>query len=94
MENFRHSEFVMGAHKAFLFARAALNHEVILHTDLSESDLARCLLRKGDAQTAIDAWLDGNPKMTVGILTYANSTFFCRTENHEIHHQHTNFPSG
>lgn len=76
MENFRHSEFVMGAHKAFLFARAALNHEVILHTDLSESDLARCLLRKGDAQTAIDAWLDGNPKMTVGILTYANSTFF------------------
>ena len=76
MENFRHSEFVMGAHKAFLFARAALNHEVILHTDLSESDLARCLLRKGDAQTAIDAWVDENPKMTVGILTYANSTFF------------------
>lgn len=76
MENFRHSKFVMGAHKAFLFARAALNHEVILHTDLPESDLKRCLLRKGDAQTAVDAWLEENPKMTVGILTYANSTFF------------------
>lgn len=76
MRDFAQRDFQMGAHKAFLFGRVASNHELVLHTDLPEADVARCLLRKGDAQTVLQAWLAQCPAAKVGILTHANSTFF------------------
>lgn len=76
MRDFAQHEFQMGAHKAFLFGRVASAHELVLHTDLAEADVARCLLRKGDAQATLNAWLAAKPAARVGILTHANSTFF------------------
>ena len=76
LQDFMQQEFKMGAHKAFLFSRVAAQHELVLHTDLSEADAGRCLLRKADAQTTLDAWLAINPHSSVAILTHANSMFF------------------
>ena len=79
LRDFAQREFKMGAHKAFLFARVAAHHEMVLHTDLSGEDAGRCLLRKGDAQTTLDAWLAENPRASVAVLTHANSMFFYKT---------------
>ncbi len=76
LQDFMQQEFKMGAHKAFLFSRVAAQHELVLHTELSEADAGRCLLRKADAQTTLDAWLAINPHSSVAILTHANSMFF------------------
>lgn len=46
LKDFGQQEFKMGAHKAFLFSRVAAQHELVLHTALSEADAGRCLLRK------------------------------------------------
>ena len=46
LQDFMQQEFKMGAHKAFLFSRVAAQHELVLHTELSEADAGRCLLRR------------------------------------------------
>lgn len=80
LKDFALHEFKMGAHKAFLFGRVAAAHELVLHTALSEQDTARCLLRKGDAQQTLNTWFSINPHAETAIITYANSTFFYRSE--------------
>lgn len=76
LDDFAQREFKMGAHKAFLFARVAASHELMLHTALSDADVAKCLLQKADAQATLDRWLKERPDVSVAILTHANSTFF------------------
>lgn len=76
LDDFARRDFKMGAHKAFLFARVAASNELILHTQLSEAETTRCLLRKGDAQTTLDQWYAQNPQADTVIITHANSTFF------------------
>jgi len=80
LKDFTQHEFKMGAHKAFLFGRVAVAHELVLHTELSERDTSRCLLRKGDAQQTLDAWFGMNPHAETAVITYANSTFFYTPE--------------
>ncbi len=80
LRDFRRHAFAMGAHKAFLFARTAAEHELVLHTDLPDADTARCLLNKGDAQTTLNGWFRQIPAAKVAILPYANTTFFRRTD--------------
>ena len=80
LQDFGQQEFKMGAHKAFLFGRVAVAHELVLHTELSERDTSRCLLRKGDAQQTLDAWFGMNPHAETAVITYANSTFFYTPE--------------
>ena len=76
MKNFQESEFRMGAHKAFLFAKTTTRMDVVLHTALDEKKLAQCLLKKGDAQSTLDAWIKelGNPR--IAVIKSANSSFF------------------
>lgn len=76
LRDFSQRTFKMGAHKAFLFARVATANELVLHTQLSEAEVSRCLLRKGDAQTTLDAWYAQKPQASTAIITHANSTFF------------------
>uniref|UniRef100_B8IYJ9 Nickel-dependent lactate racemase n=1 Tax=Desulfovibrio desulfuricans (strain ATCC 27774 / DSM 6949 / MB) TaxID=525146 RepID=B8IYJ9_DESDA len=80
LRDFARQEFKMGAHKAFLFSRVAASHELVLHTALSDTDVARCLLQKGDAQATLDRWVEKNPAAKVAILTHANSMFFYEEE--------------
>ena len=76
LRDFAQRQFQMGAHKAFLFARVAATHELVVHTELPKEAMARCLLRKGDAQATLDRWLRAAPQARVAILTHANATFF------------------
>lgn len=80
LKDFTQREFKMGAHKAFLFGRVAAAHELVLHTALSEQDITRCLLRKGDAQKTLDEWFRIDPNAETAVITYANSTFFYKSE--------------
>ena len=79
----------MGAHKAFLFSRTLTRFTVIVDSDMDEHILAQCHLRKGDAQSAIDAWLQEFSAGTaprVAIVPNANTTYFHTTSGH-IHKQ-------
>lgn len=76
VRDFERGPFLMGAHKAYLFSRAAVRHELVLHTALSDEILARCLLRKGEARATLAAWLKDTPQARVAVLTHANATFF------------------
>ncbi|MDR0339309.1 MAG: nickel-dependent lactate racemase [Desulfovibrio sp.] len=77
VETFSRGPFRMGAHKAFLFARATTRFDVCIHSDLPEATLAGCLLRPGRIQEAVDAWLKEKPAARVAIIKSANSSFFC-----------------
>lgn len=78
MKDFQTSEFRMGAHKAFLFARTTTRMDVVLHSALDEKRLARCLLKKGDAQATLNSWIKelGDPR--IAVLKSANSSFFAQ----------------
>ena len=74
---FEASPFKMGAHKAYLFARATTNFDVKIHSDLSREALAQCLLEKGDLQSTVDGWLaENNGPVRIALLKNANSSFF------------------
>lgn len=75
---FEASEFRMGAHKAYLFARTTTQYDVVLHSDLPEELLKECHLRKGELQQTVDRWLAANPKARVAVIKNANSSFFRR----------------
>lgn len=76
MADFESREFRMGAHKAYLFARATLQYDVMIHSDLSAELLGKCLLTPGDMQTAVSGWLADTPGARVAVIKNANSSFF------------------
>lgn len=76
MEEFSKGTFRMGAHKAFLFARATTRFEVAIHSDLPDATLAECLLTPGKLQPTVERWLLEVPKARVAIIKSSNSSFF------------------
>lgn len=76
LETFSRGQFQVGAHKAFLFARATTRFDVRIHSDLPEATLAECLLRPGRLQPTVEAWLKETPAARVAIIKSANSSFF------------------
>ena len=76
LRDFENQTFRMGAHKAYLFSRVAATHEIVLHTALSQEDLASCLLNKGNLQVTLSDWLTAEPEARIALITNANATFF------------------
>jgi len=76
MEEFARNGFRMGAHKAFLFSRTISRYDVAVHSELDAETLGRCLLRKRDAQTILDAWLAERPDDRVAVIFNANTLYF------------------
>jgi nickel-dependent lactate racemase len=77
LADFKKLGFKMGAHKAFLFARTQVKHEVVLDTELSQAELTPCHLVKGQAQEVIGRWVaafPGRPRLAV--VPAANATYF------------------
>ncbi|WP_072697246.1 nickel-dependent lactate racemase [Desulfovibrio litoralis] len=80
MKAFQSSEFRMGAHKAFLFARVTTKKEVVFHTALDEKALSECLLKKGEAQATLNQWIKELKSPRIAVLKNANSSFFSSNE--------------
>ncbi len=78
---FEAGNFVMGAHKAYLFARATTRFNVIVHSDLPDETLAECLLTPGDMQRTVKRLLAENPKARVAVIKNANSSFFHKVDD-------------
>lgn len=79
LQDFQNAGFRVGAHKAFLFGRTLINHEVAVASDLDEATLSRCQLKKVDPQETVYRWLaecSGRPR--VGVIPNANTTYFRR----------------
>lgn len=73
---FEASPFKMGAHKAYLFARALTQFTVALHTSLDAQTLKECQLSYGELQNTVDAWMADYRNPRVAVLKNANSSFF------------------
>ncbi len=73
---FEAGPFAMGAHKAYLFARITTRFKVVVHSALDEATLASCLLRRGELQPTVDAWLRECVAPRIAVLKNANSSFF------------------
>lgn len=77
-EAFENGPFAMGAHKAYLFARATTRFTVALQTDLPPEQLAACHLTHGPLQETVDAWLAEATNPRVAVIKNANSSFFVK----------------
>lgn len=79
LEEFVAQGFRMGAHKAFLFSRTLVDHEVVVVSELDAATLARCHLTKGQLQPTLDRWLASLPAGgRVAVVPSANTTYFYR----------------
>jgi nickel-dependent lactate racemase len=79
MREFEDVGFRIGAHKAFLFSRTLVRFTVVVDSEMDESTLAECHLRKGDAQTTVDRWLKDAPAggpPRISVVPSANTTYF------------------
>jgi len=77
MEDFKSGEFKMGAHKSYLFGLTLTRFEVVLCSDMPAETLARCHIKKGDAQQAVDTFINKQPEGTkVAVVPAANTTYF------------------
>lgn len=77
VSDFRNQEFKMGAHKAFLFGRTLSEFDVVVHSEMDQGVLQRCLLRAAVPSNVIAEWLEEATEDTsVGIITNANTTYF------------------
>lgn len=76
MREFEAGAFAMGAHKAYLFARATTRFTVAVQSDLSPETLAGCLLTYGPLQETVDGWLSAMVNPRVAVIKNANSSFF------------------
>ncbi len=77
MEDFKSGEFMMGAHKSYLFGLTLTRFDVIVDSDLDEKTLARCHIKKADAQQAVDSFINEQPMGTkVAVVPAANTTYF------------------
>ena len=77
IRDFTSRPFRMGAHKAFLFARTLMKHDVAVASELDPELLRRCHLRPANPADVLDEWIsrhDGTP--TVAIVPDANTTYF------------------
>jgi nickel-dependent lactate racemase len=77
VREFTANGFRMGAHKAYLFARTLLEHDVAVCSDLAPDVLRRCHLRPADPAGVVDEWItsaEGTP--SVAIIPDANTTYF------------------
>ncbi|MDR1776513.1 MAG: nickel-dependent lactate racemase [Desulfovibrio sp.] len=79
MSDFKTKPFVVGPHKAFLFARALAKFTVVVQSEIPAATLADCLLTYGRLQETVDKWLAEKPNARVAVITNANSTFFGET---------------
>lgn len=77
MREFEEQGFRMGAHKAFLFSRTLTRFDVVVDSDLDAETLAGCHLRKGEAQSVLDAWLaELGETARIAVVPSANTTYF------------------
>lgn len=79
MYEFEERGFRMGAHKAFLFSRTLTQFTVVVDSNMDEDTLAQCHLRKGKAQSTLDAWIQEfatGAKPRIGVVPSANTTYF------------------
>jgi nickel-dependent lactate racemase len=77
MEDFTSGEFKMGAHKSYLFGLTLTRFEVVLCSDLDYETLARCHIKKGEAQQVVDTFINEQPAGTkVAVVPAANTTYF------------------
>jgi nickel-dependent lactate racemase len=77
MEDFKKIGFKMGAHKAFLFARTLVSHDVAVFSDLDPDVLERCHLTAAEPESVLEKWVaefDGVPR--VAVVPNANTTYF------------------
>lgn len=78
LESFSQGPFRMGAHKAFLFAKATTRFDVVIHSSLPDNVIKECLLTPGKMQSSVDKWLVDKPDARVAIIKSANSSFFTK----------------
>jgi nickel-dependent lactate racemase len=77
VRDFTSNGFRIGAHKACLFARTLLNHDVAVFSDVEPDVLRRCHLRPATPAAVIDEWLSAvEATPTVAIVPDANTTYF------------------
>jgi nickel-dependent lactate racemase len=78
LADFESRGFRMGAHKAYLFARALTRFEIVIESEIDRKTLAQCHLMAGRAQDAIDKWVKhGGKKLRVAVIPSANASYFC-----------------
>ena len=73
---FEAGPFIMGAHKAYLFARTLTQFTVALHSSLDPRMLRECQLSYGELQTTVNAWIAECRNPRIAVLQNANSSFF------------------
>jgi nickel-dependent lactate racemase len=81
IRDFKSSGFRMGAHKAYLFGRTLVNHDVAVFSDLDPGILRKCHLRAAEPAAIIAEWVaefEGTPR--VAIIPNANTTYFYHKE--------------